>query len=124
MDVALYLCCSFEVKCLSPPQRLPLGIPFKISIIDKNRKRAGDDGKRETASLLSSPFPSRPHTFFFFLPSLPTTQKPPHNTKRPLRRREGEMLLFCFKYQIYYYLCITDGFPSFFTHGCNFLFFD
>ena len=25
---------------------------------------------------------------FFFLPSLPTTQKPPHNTKRPLRRRE------------------------------------
>ena len=34
---------------LSPPQRLPLGIPIKISIIDKNRKRAGDDGKRETA---------------------------------------------------------------------------
>ena len=30
-------------KGLSPPQRLPLGIPIKISIIDKNRKRAGDD---------------------------------------------------------------------------------
>ena len=36
-------------KALSPPQRLPLGIPIKISIIEKNRKRAGDDGKRETA---------------------------------------------------------------------------
>ena len=66
---------------LSPPQRLPLGIPIKISIIDKNRKRAGDDGKRET-SHRAPPAP------FFFLPSLPTTQKLPHNTKRPLRRRE------------------------------------
>ena len=36
-------------KALSPPQRLPLGIPIKISIIEKNRKRVGDDGKRETA---------------------------------------------------------------------------
>ena len=46
---------------LSPPQRLPLGIPIKISIIKEapagyphqninnqiNRKRAGDDGRRE-----------------------------------------------------------------------------
>ena len=28
---------------LSPPQRLPLGIPIKISIIDNNRKRAGNE---------------------------------------------------------------------------------
>ena len=62
-------------EALSPPQRLPLGIPIKISIIDKNRKRAGDDAPRAP---------------FFFLPSLPTTQKLPHNTKRPLRRREDE----------------------------------
>ena len=33
---------------LSPPQRLLLGIPLKIAKIEKNRKRAGDDGKRET----------------------------------------------------------------------------
>ena len=32
---------------LSPPQRLLLGIPKKIAKIEKNRKRAGDDGKRE-----------------------------------------------------------------------------
>ena len=32
---------------LCPPQRLPLGIPIKIAIIEKNRKREGDDGKRE-----------------------------------------------------------------------------
>ena len=69
---------------LSPPQRLPLGIPIKISIIDKNRKRAGNDGKRETP-----PSHRAPRALFFFLPSLPTTQKPPHNTKRPLRRREA-----------------------------------
>ena len=31
---------------LSPPQRLLLGIPKKIAKIEKNRKRAGDDGKR------------------------------------------------------------------------------
>ena len=34
---------------LSPPQRLPLRIPQKKTIIEKNRKRARDDGKRETA---------------------------------------------------------------------------
>ena len=32
---------------LSPPRRLPLGIPTKIAIIEKNIKRAGDDGKTE-----------------------------------------------------------------------------
>ena len=35
---------------LSPPQRLPLRIPKKKTIIEKNRKRARDDGKRETAA--------------------------------------------------------------------------
>ena len=43
----------------------------------KNRKRAGDDGKRERAgaSLLSSPFPSCPARSLFLSP------QPPHNTK-------------------------------------------
>ena len=60
-----------SVSVLSPPQRLPLGIPIKISIIEKNRKRAGDDGKRETAcparSLFLSPQPQHK--------SLPTIQR-------------------------------------------------
>ena len=47
MFALLEIACIY--KALSPPQRLPLGIPIKISIIDKNRKRAGNDGKRETA---------------------------------------------------------------------------
>ena len=34
---------------LSPPQRLPLGIPIRIAVIEKNRKRAREDGKREKA---------------------------------------------------------------------------
>ena len=34
---------------LSPSQRLPLRIPKKKTIIEKNRKRERDDGKRETA---------------------------------------------------------------------------
>ena len=71
------------VSSLSPPQRLPLDIPIKIAIT-KNRKRAGDDWKREKAgvSLLSSPFPSCPARSLFLSP------QPPHNIKRSLRRRE------------------------------------
>ena len=60
----------------SPPQRLPLGIPIKIEIKSrKNRKRAGDDGKRENASFLSSPSRRAPRALLFFRPSLPTTQR-------------------------------------------------
>ena len=33
----------------SPLPRLPLDIPIKIAIIEKNGKRAGDDGKKEKA---------------------------------------------------------------------------
>ena len=58
----------------SPPQRLPLGIPIKISIIDKNRKRAGNDGKRETAC------PAR---------SLFLSPQPPHNTKASPQYKEA-----------------------------------
>ena len=50
---------------LSPPYRLPLGIPVKNSI-----KRARYDGKRE---LLFSYRP--PRDFFLPLPSLPATQR-------------------------------------------------
>ena len=70
---------------LSPPQRLPLGIPTKIAIIEKNRKRAGHDGKREKS------WPAR---------SLFLSPQPPHNTKRPVRRRENfwqERILFCLR---------------------------
>ena len=45
----------------------------------KNRKRAGDDGKRETAF----PLPIVPGALSF------SFSQPPHNTKRPLRRREA-----------------------------------
>ena len=71
---------------LSPPQRLPLGIPIKISIIEKIESARGTMG--------TSPSHRAPRALFFFLLSLPTTQKPPHNTKRPLRRREGIYLNF------------------------------
>ena len=66
------------VKPLSPPQRLPLGIPIKISIIEKNRKRAGDDGKRETALFSLPPSHRAPRALFFFLPSLNTKASPPY----------------------------------------------
>ena len=39
-------------------------------------------GKRRKASVLSSPFPSHLGRALFLSP------QPPHNTKRPLRRRE------------------------------------
>ena len=63
---------SDRARELSPPQRLPLGIPIKKKI----------ESARGTMG-------SAPRSLFFFLPSLPTTQKPPHNTKSPLRRREA-----------------------------------
>ena len=58
-------------QALSPPQRLQLG-----------------GGKRPLFSLLSSPFPSSPaHSLFL-------SHQPPHNTKRPLRRREAQATTF------------------------------
>ena len=65
---------------LSPPQRLPLGILIKISIIEKIESARGTMG--------ASPFPSCPARSLFLSP------QPPHNTKRPLRRREGIYLNF------------------------------
>ena len=75
---------DFRYIYLSPPQRLPLGIPIKISIIEKIES-AGDDGKRETAgaSLLSSPFPSCPARSLFLSP------QPPHNTKASPQYKEA-----------------------------------
>ena len=44
-DVSQY---AFKAaRPLSPPPRLPLDIPIKIAIIEKNGKRAGDDGRWE-----------------------------------------------------------------------------
>ena len=63
----------------------PAGYPYKNSNNRKNRKRAGNDGKKEkaAASLLSFPFPSFPARSLFLSP------QPSHNTKRPLWKREG-----------------------------------
>ena len=74
-----------SILWLSPPQRLPLGIPIKMAIIEKNRKSAGDDGKREKTWFARS----------LFLPP-----QPPHNTKRPVRRRENlweKRILVCLR---------------------------
>ena len=71
---------------LSPPQRLPLGIPIKISIIEKNRKRAGDDGKRA------------PRALFFFLPSLNTKASPTYkeaSAEERASRRSVVTVLAC-----------------------------
>ena len=61
---------------LSPPQRLPLGVPIKITIMGnwKARGERWEEGKGRRVSLLSFPFPSCPARFLF-LPSLPTTQR-------------------------------------------------
>ena len=61
--------CVIEVD-LSPPQRLLLGIPIKIAIIQKTESARGTmgRGKRQERS-----FSLR--ALFFFLPSLPTTQR-------------------------------------------------
>ena len=62
----------------------PAGYPYSSN--RKNRKSAGDDGKRGKAGNLFSLSPSHgsPRALFFFLSSLPTTQR----LKRLLRRRE------------------------------------
>ena len=48
---------------LSPPQRLPLGSPIKIAIIEKIESAQGTMGRGKRRAL------------FFFLPSLSTTQR-------------------------------------------------
>ena len=57
---------AFMPRRLSPPHRLPLGIPVKIAIDRKNGKRAWNDGKRELLSFL---FPSCPARSLFLSPS-------------------------------------------------------
>ena len=55
----------------TPPQRLPLGMPVKIAIIEKNRKRAGTmgRGKKPSSTLLSFLFPSCPALSLSFSPA-------------------------------------------------------
>ena len=60
---------------LSPPQRLPLGIPIKISIIEKIESARGTMG--------TSPFPSCPARSLFLSP------QPPHNTKASPQYKES-----------------------------------
>ena len=60
---------------LSPPQRLPLGIPIKISIIEKIESARGTMG--------TSPFPSCPARSLFLSP------QPPHNTKASPQYKEA-----------------------------------
>ena len=84
LEDTVYTTVSTSLR-LSPPQRLPLGIPIKISIIDNNRKRAGNDGKRETAgaSLLSPPLPSCPARSLFLSP------QPAHNPNASPQYKEA-----------------------------------
>ena len=57
---------SYGNHSLSPPHRLPLGVPLKIAIM-KNSKHAGDDGKRvEKPLFLSFSLPSCPACFLFY----------------------------------------------------------
>ena len=60
---------------LSPPQRLPLGIPIKISIIEKIESVRG--------TMETSPFPSCPARSLFLSP------QPPHNTKASPQYKEA-----------------------------------
>ena len=62
----------------------PARYPYKNSNNRKNRKRAGDDGKREKAGrplFFLSPSHRAPRAFFF-------SPQPSHNTRRTLRRRQ------------------------------------
>ena len=66
---------DFRYIYLSPPQRLPLGIPIKISIIEKI------ESARRTMG--TSPFPSCPARSLFLSP------QPPHNTKASPQYKEA-----------------------------------
>ena len=57
---------------LSPPQRLPLGIPIKLAVMEKHEARGGRWEKVKDGSL---PLPILRRVLFFFLPSLATTQR-------------------------------------------------
>ena len=56
---------------LSPPQRLPLGIPIKIAIIEKIESALGTMGRGKRPS----PFPSCLARSLFLSPGLPTTKR-------------------------------------------------
>ena len=69
----------YSSKSLSSAEA-PAGYPYYIyknSNDRKNSKRAGDDkkGEKAGASLLSFPSHRASRALFFFLPSLPTTQR-------------------------------------------------
>ena len=64
---------DFRYIYLSPPKRLPLGIPIKISIIEKIESARGTMG--------TSPFPSCPARSLFLSP------QPPHNKSLPTIQR-------------------------------------
>ena len=57
---------------LSPPQTLPLGIPIKIAVMEKQEARGGRWEEVKDGSL---PLPIVPRVLFFFLPSLARTQR-------------------------------------------------
>ena len=65
---------------LSPPQRLPLGIPIKIAVMEKQEARGG---RWEEVKDRSLPLPIMPPRSLFLSP------QPRYDTKRPLRRRES-----------------------------------
>ena len=76
----------YSSKSLSSAEA-PAGYPYYIyknCNNGKNRKRARDDGKREKAGASLLSFPSHRASRAVFL-----SPQPPHNTKKPLGRREA-----------------------------------
>ena len=63
---------SYPILGIRPPcpADVPAEYPYKNSNNRKNKKRAGDEGKRALP-----PFHRAPRALFFFLPSLPTSQR-------------------------------------------------
>ena len=73
-----------QTQIKDPSENLiPLGIPIKTAVTEKNRKHLGDNRNREKVGAFSlSPSHLCPALSIFLSP------QPPHNTKRPLQRRE------------------------------------
>ena len=86
---------TFIIPLLTPPLHTPritlsslrLYLNIVLSLLRRGFRWVSPS-KQKIESARGTMGRGKGRALFFFLPSLPTTQKPPHNTKRPLRRRE------------------------------------
>ena len=88
----------------TPPQRLPLGIPVKIAIIEKNRKRAETigRGKKPSSTLLPFLFPSCPAFSFSFRRGLCGGERlgyVPEYTRKKNSRKRNQIFSISFSNQ-------------------------